>query len=85
MKRAYIKPELFCEEYELSVDIAGNCSQRFSNTATHNDPETCTYQMMGDTLFVDTNSKCTPGSTAAFEEFFCYVGTSYGDNIVFAS
>ena len=41
--------------------------------------------MMGDTLFVDTNSKCTPGSTAAFEEFFCYVGTSYGDNIVFAS
>lgn len=85
MKRAYIKPELFCEEYELSIDIAGNCGQKFSNMATHNDPEICTYQMMGDTLFTDTNSKCTPGATGLYDDLFCYMGTSYGEKIVFAS
>lgn len=60
MKKTYVKPELFCEEYELSVAIAGNCGSQFSafNVNT-SDVYTCTYKDANEFLFVDTNSNCT--------------------------
>lgn len=84
MKRVYTKPDLFCEEYELSVEIAGNCSQNFSNSVNHNNPYKCTYDMLGETIFHETNKACSPNTGLYEDDMFCYQ-PSDGDKIVFAS
>lgn len=53
-KKAYTKPELFCEEYELSTSIAANCTwvlHRAYTTATERGQ--CGYKMGTDTLFME--------------------------------
>lgn len=86
MKRAYTKPELFCEDYELSVEIAGNCGRKFSNSVNHNDPKYCYYEMGDDIIFITSNSVCDGDALNAFDgTSFCYETNSYGENIIFAS
>lgn len=53
MKKAYTKPELFCEEYELSTAIAGNCSASLhAYNVTYASAQTCGYKMGPDTIFL---------------------------------
>ena len=86
MKRAYTKPELSCEEHELSVSIAGNCGRQFSNSVNHNDPKDCYYNIGGDIIFVNSNKMCVPNSSNEYDgDLFCYMTNSSGDKIIFAS
>ena len=56
MKRTYTKPELFCEEYELSVSIAANCVNILNKDFAHyNDPNTCAYQVGRMTYFANSD------------------------------
>lgn len=59
MKKAYTKPELFCEDYELSTAIAGNCSAALHAAYTNQSNYTsCSYQIGFDFLFVKDNGEC---------------------------
>lgn len=70
MKKAYVKPELFCEEYELTTAIAGNCGAEFNafNVNT-SDVKTCTYRMMDHFLFISANMACDEQPT---DDELCY-------------
>lgn len=73
MKRAYTKPELFCEDYELSVSIAGNCTAGLSAfNVTQSDYLSCGYKMGRGIVFV-TEGVCTtfPSGEGA-DGTFCY-------------
>lgn len=61
MKRIYTKPELFCEEYELSVAIAGDCSEMWNKSYfTQAEIDSCGYRMGENILFsYSVNSTCT--------------------------
>lgn len=84
MKRVYTKPELFCEEYELSVEIAGNCGQKFSKVVNSTKSSTCSFPMGTSMIFLETNDKC---DTYEYfdDDLFCYEGNNSGENIIFAS
>lgn len=54
MKRTYTKPELFCEEYELSASIAGNCGiEMHVRDVNFGDYTSCGIKMGFDWLFMD--------------------------------
>lgn len=61
MKRIYTKPELFCEEYELSVAIAGDCGDMWTKSNfTQAKIDSCGYRLGDNILFSDSvNSMCT--------------------------
>lgn len=85
MKRAYTKPELFCEEYELSVSIAGNCDQRFvGGKFSSSDPFTCGYYMGTETIFASKPACAITYGVDETDSTFCYQ-TSEDVPIVFAS
>ena len=76
MKRTYTKPELFCEEYELSVSIAANCSESFNRgSASHNEPYTCFYQI-GRVRYFASSEVCMEvrdnGQIQLGNELICY-------------
>lgn len=84
MKKVYTKPELFCEEYELSASIAGGCGKEFPaynvNTTSY---QSCSYKMGPDTLFVESNGLCN--TYPAYEdEYICYMVASEG-SLAFSS
>ena len=60
MKKTYVKPEAFCEEYMLSTSIAGNCSgvEHIYGQANLSDYKSCFYRIGLDYLFVSANSDC---------------------------
>lgn len=75
MKRIYTKPELLCEEYELSVAIAGDCGDSWDRSMfTHLDVNVCGYEIGGEIMFsTGIESRCVdrypvdkPGSS------YCY-------------
>ncbi len=73
MKKAYTKPELLFESYELNT--AGNCAPGLGE-ANATGPETCTYKpndLLGFTLFYSTNPAC---EVEAADEGFCYQNVS---------
>ena len=73
MKKTYSKPELFCEEYELSVSIAGNCGVEMRahqvNTSTY---KTCGFKMGPDWLFV-TEKFCDTWPGEDGDDGICYM------------
>lgn len=84
MKRIYTKPELFCEEYELSVAIAGNCGQKFSKITNSTQPSTCSFPMGTSNIFLDTNTRCDTYNYFDYD-LFCYEGSHSGEKIIFGS
>lgn len=84
MKKVYTKPELFCEEYELSVSIAGNCGAQFSafnvNTSSIT---TCTYRDVDEFIFIQANAACTE-HPAYDDDLLCYVTATEG-SLAFSS
>lgn len=72
MKKAYVKPELFCEEYELSTAIAGNCGTGFSAfNVNSGDPYSCSYTIRNKTVFL-TPGICTEVIAKDDESMYCY-------------
>lgn len=91
MKKAYAKPELFCEEYELSESIAGTCGHSLNATkVTSGDAYSCGYKYGGRTVLFVTQGICNTLASNYDEETlialygFCYQPS--GDNsVVFSS
>ncbi len=82
MKKVYTKPELFCEEYELSVAIAGNCAEEFFGVPNASTVDKCTFEMMGKPLFTEANPSCKRHPIDG--EMFCYM-TPTDTTRIFAS
>lgn len=91
MKKAYSKPELFCEEYQLTQSIAATCGHTVhAFNKTMNDVNSCGYNVAGDLIFI-TDSICDiiASDFGSEENFigmygFCYFAA--GDNsVVFSS
>lgn len=91
MKKTYMKPEMFCEEYELSTAIAGTCGHSVSATqVTSGDAFTCGYKYGGRTvLFVSTpvcNTLAPNYDEGTFEAQYGFCYQTSGDNsMVFSS
>lgn len=81
MKKAYVKPEMFYENFELSHNIA-NCSIEDGDTrseAHFSDANTCFYEYVVGNIF----NQGTSGCDAKFEEIpdlqqYCYQTGSFG-------
>lgn len=87
MKRVYTKPELFCEEYELSVAIAGDCGDNWNKSMfTHSNINSCGYKMGDYILFsYSVTSTCTQKELIDEDGgYYCY-NTVEGMQKVFAS
>lgn len=73
MKKAYVKPELFCEEYELSTAIAGNCGTGFSAfNVNSGDPYSCSYTIRNKTVFLNEGICSIIPETDGADGTFCY-------------
>ena len=73
MKKAYTKPELFCEEYELSASIAGNCGVGFgAYNVTTSDYKSCGYRMGRGIVFIATGVCTIFPSGEGADGTFCY-------------
>lgn len=77
--KAYIKPELFYERYEVSQHLA-DCAWEFQN---HTDPQTCTATPDIDklplhpTLFLDESIGCQFVDAKEYENY-CYQNSADG-------
>ena len=65
MKKAYVKPELYFENFELSASIATQCAQ-----AIHYAAGTCTDGLgdFANVLFIDSTCKLDPDKSGKW----CY-------------
>lgn len=83
MKKAYTKPELFCEEYELSVSIAGNCGIEMRAHQTNQSSwQTCGFKMGADYVFVNDNCNIDPEDDG--DNGICYQ-QPFAEHLVFSS
>lgn len=54
MKKAYVKPEVYFESFELSTSIAAGCEYR-----TNHAINVCTYELTGGrNVFVNESTNC---------------------------
>lgn len=54
MKKAYVKPEIYFESFELSANIATGCEY-----TTNHAMNVCTYEITGGrNVFVDATTSC---------------------------
>lgn len=62
MKKSYVKPQVFFEDFRLSANIAGNCGTAagIKEKATHSDANSCQYQTAFGMLYTDSNCEFTP-------------------------
>lgn len=83
MKKTYMKPALYVENFELSQSIAAGCTAQKSGLgkASFYNPETCGWDFNGQTYFAyGTNPDC---KDAGEIEVVCY--NAPNGNIMFAS
>ncbi len=67
MKKAYVKPQIYFEDFQLSANIAAGCGKPLNHTM-----ETC-QPVPGLVLFVDGNSSCqctTDKNGVCYQSFF---------------
>ena len=84
MKKTYTKPELLCEEYELSVPIAGNCTIELrSSTVNTSDYKNCSFKMGFDKLFIENNI-CETIPEGDGDNGICYQ-QPFANSLVFSS
>ena len=72
MKKAYTKPELYFESFQLSANIA-SCGHFDYGTANSGDPANCSFDLDGiGTVFSDG---CDYGTQDSTWDSFCYHGS----------
>ena len=68
MKKPYVKPEVYFENYELSANIAVGCGTGFNHDNTiFSSPSNCQYFFGADKVFLDFSS-----CTLIKPDKFCY-------------
>ena len=89
MKKAYNKPELYVESFQLTQSIAGTCSAEWGGNTlgspNHDSKSTCGWDMGNMVLWIDSTTKCSM-SLSEDSEFqgICY-NTPSGGNTIFGS
>ena len=86
MKKSYVKPQVYFEDFQLSASIAGNCGPDFKGNSRvlSKDINTCGYQTFDGILFLTSNSMCNNYPQNDEEAGVCYQNASEG-NMIFAS
>lgn len=82
MKKTYMKPALFVENFSLSQSIAAGCTAHKYDlgSPSSGDPNVCGWDYMGGTYFkAGMNPDCTLGDL----ELVCY--NAPNGNVMFAS
>ena len=60
MKKAYVKPEVYFESFELSTSIATGCSAGYDHNNTNfGNPDQCALFFSGDRIF-NSSTVCDP-------------------------
>ena len=80
MEKKYDKPQVFFEDFQLSANIAGDCTGRPNNQS---DEGSCGYEDNGFVIFVEGNSGCAFKTKGPFNRVCYHVPT--GDISVFVS
>lgn len=69
MKKAYVKPELYFENFELSTSIAAGCEQLINNSTRGS----CALILAnGRNVFLDTVADCTTKQADGVNGYACY-------------
>lgn len=78
MKKQYVKPELYFENFELSMNIAAGCA-----IATQHADYVCPYTItsMNRTIFSSKESGCTTLTQDGSEYGLCYHNPAEGQNL----
>lgn len=73
MKKTYVKPEAFCEEYMLSTSIAGNCGiEHVYGQTNKSDYNNCYYRIGLDYLFTTPEIECDTFPAYDGDKIICY-------------
>lgn len=80
MKKAYKKPRLFAETFELLEHIASCKANQDITAVTYRDGNACTYTDANLTLFYPENSGCTngyydPNDNSMYDDFDDYLAS----------
>ena len=81
MKKAYTKPKLYVETFQLLEHIASCTANQSVTTVTYRDGYACTYHDSNVTLFYAENGSCDQGGwdTEMFDDLDAYLA-SFGGN-----
>lgn len=58
MKKTYVKPQVYFEDFQLSASIAAGCASDFKDGATQGDANSCAFDDGVNKIFVDGNGAC---------------------------
>ncbi len=58
MKKSYVKPQVYFENFQLSTNIAGECGTDRNYFGNHSSSGTCTWSDGYTTIFTSTNTGC---------------------------
>lgn len=67
IKKQYVRPELYFENFELSANIATGCGRKVEYST-----DVCTYETGGSTLFSTNNTGCVVKDTNQDGDPYCY-------------
>lgn len=81
MKKAYTKPKLYVETFELLEHIASCTAKPGTTTVNYRDGYSCTYTDANVTLFYAANGSCGEGGwdTEMFDDLDAYLDSFGGD------
>lgn len=89
MKKAYNKPELFVESFQLTQSIASTCSVEWGGNTLgkpgHNDQTSCGWDMGNMVMWTESVAQCTTKIDEATEAFGLCYNTPNGGNSIFGS
>ena len=67
MKKTYVKPQVFFEDFQLSASIAAGCAYKTGHTM-----DICAYETAGKSIFVDEVVACTTTTQDGNWSGLCY-------------
>ena len=82
MKKTYVKPEVYFENFELSANIAAGCGAGYKDKVTSHDIHTCGYIYNSGVIF--NTGVCSYETADGTEYGLCY-HSPMPDNQIFAS
>ncbi len=89
MKKAYNKPELYVESFQLSQSIASTCSVAAGGNSlgspSHDSKSTCGWDLGNMVLWVDSSTGCNKSLDVDADFLGMCYNTPNGGNTIFGS
>ena len=82
MKKPYVKPEVYFENFELSANIAAGCGAGYKDRVTSHDIHSCGYIYNNGVIF--NTAACSYQTEDGTEFSLCY-NIPFADNKICAS